>query len=181
MSHPQLIDQRRLNAGRDSLGQWVIARAAETEARLGFGYRPSDLAPVSWPALLREHHSCSITHAPLRVSSHDTDDIYRTDVETFVWRYWHNASHVRLGVGFTAYDEFEVADYHLGRLRCAGFGPRSLEHRLLHADTMGQTLLHAMSGRHPRSRCAFAVRVIEVGLDQAIAEEVRALGEAGAA
>ena len=79
-------------------------------------------------------------------------------------RFWHDTLHVALDLTFEAGDEMEVACHQLEVLRWVGFDAPSPEYRLLHADTIGQTLCVAMLGRFPANQLAFAVAALEHGL-----------------
>lgn len=80
--------------------------------------------------------------------------------------------------GFDADGETDVACFQLEVLRAAGFSHRSLEHRLLHADSLGQNLCLAMIGRYPTNQMRFALWCLSDGVDEAIAYEYASGGEA---
>jgi len=93
-------------------------------------------------------------------------------------RFWHDLSHVRFGLTFSSDDEMELGILHLEMLRSEGFEPNSWEFRLLHADTLGQTLCRVELGHFPADQRRFATTAAFHSIDAAIKEV--ASEEAGA-
>jgi len=165
---------RHLCIARRNLTSFVTERAEATARRLGFGWRGSELAPDSFAELQREHRSSELSGLPLRVSSHFCErTIYNSPDGNHAMRFWHDTSHVRLCLHFTPDDEMELGCYHLEVLRTHGFVAESLEHRLLHADTIGQTLCNATLGRFPIDQLHFAGIAMRLGVAGAIEDVAR--------
>jgi hypothetical protein len=82
---------------------------------------------------------------------------------------------VRLMAGFDVDGELEVAVAHLDVLRAWGFGPETFEHKLLHADTIGQLYFSLVTGTFPPDQLRFAEACLEVGTAEAIERERLAL------
>jgi hypothetical protein len=163
------MNDRHLCVARRNLTSFVTDQAEATARRLGFGWRGSELAPHSFVELQREHRSSELTGLPLRVSTRFCDrTIYTSPDGNRAMRFWHDTSHVRLGLTFTPDDEMELGCYHLEVLRAHGFAADSLEHRLLHADTIGQTLCNVTIGRFPIDQWRFAEIATRLGVASAI-------------
>jgi len=146
---------------------------------VGFGYRPSAHAPDTFETLSTEYRSCTCSGLPLRVSSLFCEHvIFEVSRENHALRFWHDTNHVQLRMDFSANGEMEVACYQLEALRAAGFASNSLEHRLLHADSIGQNFCLAVIGRYPIDQLQFDVWCVTDGVDEAIAYEFAKGGEA---
>jgi hypothetical protein len=163
-----------IEKAHQNLTAFVHEQAEAASRRVGFGWRATELAPATFDDLQREYKACTYTGLPLRVSSCLCDDtIYVDAAGNHAMRFWHDTSHVERGLAFTPDDEMELGCFHLEVLRAHGFEASSIEHRLLHADTIGQTLCVAMLGRFPRNQVGFARAALDHGVDGAIELEAR--------
>lgn len=164
-----------LHVARINLTEFIRARAEETKAELGFGWRPSVCVPVSFDAVTQEFRACAFSGLPMRVSSlHCGRIVYLTPEDEHAFRYLHSTRHVRLQAGFDLGGELRVASCHLAQLKRAGFGAGSIEFRLLYADTVGQAIFAAEHRCFPADRLRFALRGLASELPDAIAAERRA-------
>lgn len=163
------MSNRHLLLARRNLTGFVTEQAEAASRRLGFGWRASELAPESFKDLQHEHRSSELSRLPLRISPRFSErTIYCSRAANHAMRFWHDTSHVQLGLNFTPDDEIELGCYHLEVLRANGFTADSLEHRLLHADTIGQTLCHVTIGRWPIDQLRFAHTASRFGIGSAI-------------
>jgi len=168
------MNGRPLCIARRNLTSFVTEQAEATARRLGFCWRGSELAPDSFDELQREHRASKLSGLPLRVSSHFCDQaIYDSPIGNHAMRFWHDTAHVRLGLNFTPDDEMELACHHLEALRADGFAADSLEHRLLHADTIGQTLCNVTIGHFPIDQLRFAETAMRLDISAAIEDVAR--------
>lgn len=157
-------------AGR--LGDFIVDQANRARDRLGFGWRPAELAPSTYSELRQEHRASQLTLLPMRVSSLFCEQtIYGSPGTNHAMRFWHDTEHVRLSLKFEADDEMALGVHHLEVLRSAGFGAHSIEHRLLHADTIGQTLCIATLGRFPSNQKRFCDTAVRWGVQAAVERE----------
>jgi len=168
------MNGQHLCIARRYLTTFVTEQAEESSRRLGFDWRGSEVAPSNFTDLQREHRSSELSGLPLRVSSRFCDQsIYDSPRGNQAMRFWHDTSHVRLGLNFTPDDEMELGCYHLEALRAEGFAAASLEHRLLHADTIGQTLCKVTIGQFPIDQLRFAQTATRLGIAAAIEDVAR--------
>jgi hypothetical protein len=161
-----------LKSARESLSAFVVRQAEEAAEHEGFGWHASELAPSTYEAVRREYRGSQLSGLPYRVSSLHCENIIFTSPEAnHAMRFWHDMEHVRQRMTFDAEDEMVLGIHHLQVLRVAGFGPGTIEFRLLHADTIGQTLCGAMFGSFPHDQLRFAALAVTAGLDVALADE----------
>jgi hypothetical protein len=145
------------DGARANLRRFVLIEAGATAQMVGFGWRGDPDAPVDHRSLLRAHARSLLTGEPLPVSDeHMERTIYVDGRGNLAFRFWHDITHLRLGHGFDLDGEIEVSRAHLDVMAAAGFPPGSLEFELLHADTLGQTLCGAATGRFPTDQICFA-------------------------
>jgi hypothetical protein len=83
-------------------------------------------------------------------------------------RFVHDLEHATRQLGFSVEDELILGMHHLEALRVAGYCPDSFEHKLLHADTIGQTYCQALIGRYPYNQRFFAYDCVDLGVDAAV-------------
>ena len=154
------------------LGEFIVEQANRARDRLGFGWRPTDIAPSTYSELRREHRASELTCLPLRVSALFCDQtIYGSPTINHAMRFWHDTEHVRLSLNFEADDEMTLGVHHLEALRREGFGAHSIEHQLLHADTIGQTLCLAVLRRFPTDQKQFCATAVRWGVQAAVERE----------
>lgn len=167
-SPPELL------AARSQLSSFVSGRAREAADRLGFGWKGTPNAPETYQQLRGAYARSVETGAPLPISNKYCDrTIFLTPEDNVRFRFWHDTSHVQLGLSFRLDDEWELACWHLHEATAAGFGERSLAHRLLRADTLGQLLVQSVANRFPSDQRRFALGCITQGMDAGILDELR--------
>jgi hypothetical protein len=180
MSRYPCFDAPEISLARINLSSFIEKLAAETAEELGVGWRASPCAPSSLAELTAEFRSCQFSGLPVRISSLYCDStIYVSPATNQAFRFVHDSRHVFLQAGFETEPELLVASCHLARLKRAGFGPDSIEFRLLYADTVGQTLFLAETGRFVADQQRFALRCLNLPLAAAIAAESRPHSDAG--
>lgn len=167
-----------------NLSRFIRLQARMRRERLRFGWTPSIEAPSTFDQLLTEYELCAGGHTALRVSSLNCDPvIYDSPATNQAFRYWHDTSHIIFGLSFKTDDELELADHHLEAVRAEGYGPDTIEHQLLHADTFGQAYFQMCTGRFVGNQVRFDTNCVRVGVEEAVNQEVAALqlAERGAA
>lgn len=146
-----------LLAARTRLGKFVLSRA---QRQHGPGYRASEFGVSSWSELRARWNLCMVSGEPLPVwDGGSSKTIYLTPEINHAGRYWHDATHVRLGADFSLSGELRVAAKQIEVASCF-FGSSSLEVLLLTADTAGQALHYARSGEFVEDQLAFALDYI---------------------
>jgi hypothetical protein len=156
-----------------NLNRFVTVIAETWTQFTGFGWQGDPKAPTDYGSLLQAYVRSQLTGEPLPVSNQHSDrSIYGSPEGNLAYRFWHDVTHMRLGLGFELDDEIEVANVQLDVLRAAGFEPGSLEYELLHADTLGQTLAGAAIGSFPANQVCFARLSLESSLSKAIRAEL---------
>ncbi len=156
-----------------NLRRFVHVQATAAEELLGFGWTAHSDAPSEFAALRRAFLRSSLTGEPLPVSDeHCAGTIYGSPVANYAFRFWHDVTHVRLNCGFDLDGEIEVASAHLDVMRATGWGPGTLEHHLLHADTLGQVLCSVAIGGFPDDQACFARRAVTNSITEAIRAEL---------
>jgi hypothetical protein len=155
-----------------NLSRFVHAQARASEELIGFGWKLSSDAPSEFTALRRAFIRSRLTGQPLPVSdAHSAETIFGPSAN-YAFRFWHDVTHVRLNCGFDLDGEIEVATAHLDVLQAFGWGPGTLEHHLLHADTLGQVLCSVATGTFPDDQVCFARRVVTTSITEAIRAEL---------
>jgi len=152
-----------------NLGKLVHAQARAMQDILGFGWTPAAEAPSTFPELQRAFVASQVSGRALPVSNENSSSIVYDNLDQNVaFRFWHDSTHVLLGCGFDLDSELTVAIAHLDVLRAYGLGPGSLEHALLHADTVGQAICVATAGAFPVDQACFVRTSLERGLGSAV-------------
>lgn len=158
------VDRAVQRLGR--LWQWLSLYHA---AELGFGYVLQPDAPNTYSELLEAWERSRATGTALPISSENSDtSIYGSVKVNGAFRFVHDVLHITTGLSFTTDDELRVADLQLQSLRGAGFDSTSLEHRILHADLVGQTFAVARNGCFPSDQREFVVACLTRGIEEAV-------------
>ncbi|MDA8357188.1 MAG: hypothetical protein M0Z95_13060 [Actinomycetota bacterium] len=166
-----------IEQARGNLSRWVVELAQETAEELGVRWRGARIAPQTLDGVVAEFRAAMLTDLPVRVSNRFCEQtIYLSPADNVAFRFVHDSRHYFLRAGFETEPELLVASCHLARLRRAGYPPGSIEHRLLEADTIGQALFVARTGRFVSNQLRFALRCLSRSIDKAIAEEAAAEG-----
>ncbi len=157
------------------LSSFFEDRAGRTAAEAGFSWRPESSAPDRYPDLLAAYDRSRSTGESLPVSDLFCDDTVYLDPKTnMAFRFWHDISHVRLGLSFDLVDELELANWHLAELeRHTGQPKDGLAWRLLHADLVGQIYVMSLIGRFPHRQGAFVTDCAVRGFDIGVLAECR--------
>jgi len=164
------------DGARANLRRFVQILADASARMVGFGWRGDPDAPTDYRSLLHAYATSQFTGTPLPVSDeHMERTIYVDHAGNLAFRFWHDVTHLRLGLGFDLDGEIEVSRAHLDILAATGFPPGSLEYELLHADTLGQTLCGAATGRFPADQICFARLTLSSTLAVAIRGELHHL------
>lgn len=172
MSTDRSAPAAEIRLARLNLTKWIRSLATETASELGVTWRGSPCSPLSLRGIVDEFRAAIVTGLPVRVSDRYCErTIYVRPEDNIAFRFVHDSRHFFLGAGFTTEAELLVASCHLARLQADGFGPDSIEHRLLYADTVGQTLFLAETGSFVSNQVRFALRCLEGSVQQAIAAE----------
>ncbi|WP_041369336.1 hypothetical protein [Nakamurella multipartita] len=168
-------DSSQLLTARATLSSFVEERAHRAATENGFAWRPDSGAPDGYPELLAAYTLSRSTGEPLPVSDQFCDDTVYLDPKTnMAFRYWHDVSHVRLGLSFDLVDELELANWHLAELEQHTGQPRdSMAWHLLHADLVGQIYVMALVGRFPLNQGSFAKDCAVRGFDVGVLAECR--------
>jgi hypothetical protein len=164
----QLTDHH-LWVPRLNLGRFISDQARKVAAEHRMRYVPSAKAPSNYPALLLAYRSRARTGRPFPVRpEHYQQTIFTRPQLNWAFRFVHDLEHVRCHLSFSTLDELQVGAHHLEALRAAGYGPGSLEHKLLHADTVAQTYCFALLGRFPYNQRRFDFDCVKHGVDAAV-------------
>lgn len=163
---------------RNDLTTFVRQQAFDAEQRLGFSIRACADAPSTYQQLRGAYVESQASGEPLAVSNlYCADSVYLNPRDNVLFRFWHDTSHVKLGVSFALDDELELALWHLEQCTRAGFPTGSLPWMVLHADLVGQIQLMGLIGRFPINQRRFVTECIEYGFETGLLEEIRRIPE----
>lgn len=167
-----------LREARRALSRFVREKARETEERLGFGFYGCPDAPSTYQQLRGAYADSLTTKTALPIFDRFCEtSIYERPNDNMCLRYWHDCSHIQLGLSFSLDDELELANWHGLELTRAGFDPAGLAWRLFRADLVGQIYLMGMIGRFPRNQFRFASGCLIYGFDVGIQDEIRFISD----
>ncbi|WP_344069717.1 hypothetical protein [Nostocoides vanveenii] len=159
---------------RVEVAKFVRRTAKATAADVGFGWIAIPDAPSTYQQLRGAYAASQATGQPLPISSlNNEDSVFLKPEDNIAFRFWHDVSHVRLGLSFALADELELATWHLAQAELAGFAPGSLGYRLLEADHVGQVLMQALGGRFPFNQEAFVLTYARHGVGLGLLAELR--------
>jgi hypothetical protein len=169
------FDRADLFRARTNLTKFVETQSEFACRRVGVGFTPTPYAPDSIPATILALEVAQKTKTSFPVSSLYCDNVLFTTVEAnYAMRMWHDMCHISMGFSFEAEDEMLLGAHHLDVLRASGFGSETLEHKLFHADTVGQTQCLVDIGAFPTNQLRFAIVAARQGLTDAIEIEAMA-------
>lgn len=172
---PVFVSTPELQLARINLTRWINDLADETAAELGVKWRGSSCAPSTLAGVVDEFRTGMLSGLPVRISNRFCDKtIYLSPRDNVSFRFVHDSRHYFLRAGFDTEPELLVVSCHLARLQRAGYSPDSIEHRMLYADTVGQTLFLAETGQFVENQMRFALRCLSRPLQEAIASEAAA-------
>jgi len=176
------ISANELAVGRRVLSGFVRSEARNAADELGFGWRPAARAPADLEELRTEFRACHASGLPLRVLRGFSDKtVFDSPATNWAMRYVHDTRHVWLSADFTTEAELMVASCQLARAKAEGLTPGSLAYALLLADTVGQTLYVARTGRFVVFQLDFAVDCVRHDFDEAMGREINRTLVAGSA
>lgn len=159
---------------RNDLTSFVQAQTCETIARVGFTYEACPDAPSTYQQLRGAYAGSQANGTPLPISNQFCDSaIFLTNLDNVRFRFWHDVSHVTLGVSFRLEDELELGIWHLEQLERAGYPKHSLPWKVFQADIVGQIQLMALIGRFPIHQRRFVEDCVEYGTEIGLMEEIR--------
>lgn len=158
------------------LQQLVTTKAQLLSKEIGFDWVGSPLAPSTYQQLRGAYQHSVSTGYPLPVSNLFCErTIYLNPSDNVAFRFWHDASHVRLGLSFQLEDELELANWHLAEVKAAGYDEDTSVYRLLQHDLLGQVFLQGVIGRFPFDQEAFVATCMIQGLTVGLLSEIRRL------
>lgn len=173
-SAPLSCDAVQTMLARVEIAKFVRRTAKATGAEGGFGWVATPEAPSTYQQLRGAYAASLATGQPLPISSLNSEDsVFLEPEDNIAFRFWHDVSHVRLGLSFALADELELATWHLVQAERAGFAPSSLGYRLLEADHVGQVLMQALGGRFPFNQEAFVLTYARHGVGLGLLAELR--------
>lgn len=155
----ELNDKRReaFDFARHNLSEFIRERA-EWLGLFGVRMEVSASAPETYSALLHEWRACDGTCITVS-GMHCDNTIYTTPEVNHMFRFWHDYLHLEHKKPFTLAGELFIGALHCESV-AAHFGAGSMEHKLMMADTIGQSTFEAVTGAFPKDQRAFAWRFV---------------------
>lgn len=144
------------------LNDAIMAEARRLESLIGFGYTPDPMAPNTYEELRNRFGRSSVTKLPLPVFSGGSERTIYADREVnYAFRYCHDVSHIAGKWDFTLLGEIRTAYNQLTNLEVFhGYGPETLEWKLLYADTVGQTREYHRTGGFVEDQVKFVCEFV---------------------
>lgn len=142
------------NAACHNLSMFVLAEAQSIMNQYGVSMRAAPNAPDNYPDLLREWRECSGTRIVVS-SLNCANTIYTTPEVNHLFRFWHDWLHLEHDKPFTLAGELFIGAIHCDAV-ASFYGEGSMEHKLMIADTIGQSTYEALTGAFPKNQRAFA-------------------------
>jgi len=135
-----------IEAARRNLSSFVITKARDTAAKVGFGYVDVPNAPNDYDELKTAWNASKSSRMALPVWNGQSDKtIYTNPGANYAFRFWHDVLHCVLNKGFTTAEEIAIGAIHVKEVQ-AEFGHDSLEAIMMYADTIGQSMYAACNG-----------------------------------
>lgn len=173
----QAFTDAELTAARETLTGFVWERAEATRARTGVGWVFASDAPNTYRELRAAWERSLTTGAPLPVlNDHSESVIFSSPEGNFVYRYWHDVTHLERERNFTNPHELDMATFHLWDAEQHGLTRGSLPWRLLHADAVGNVLHWSVYREYVRDQRVFILNAVRFGLDAALVGEAARMG-----
>lgn len=159
-AHEELRAQRTaaFDFARHNLSEFIRAEAESIMRQYGVTMKVSCCAPDTYDELGQQWYGCngkSITVSSL----HCENTIYTTPEVNHLFRFWHDWLHLQEMQDFTLSGELYIGAIHC-RAVAAFYGAGSMEHKLMVADTIGQSTFEAVTGAFPDDQRAFAWRFV---------------------
>lgn len=151
----------RMTMTRHNLTVHVTQLANNLSKTLGIGFEDVEDAPDNYRALVLKFNASLQTGKPVPVYSEGSENtIYTNKHGNYAFRFWHDFLHYVNDYDFSIEGELLVADLHLKNIRDT-FGFKSLEYRLIYADTIGQIYYYKRYQAFPDNQLDFALAYIE--------------------
>lgn len=153
----QALDAQRQEAfdfARHNLSEFIRAEAQSIMNQYGVRMVAWEGAPETYSdlCLMWELYNGSCIEVS---NQHCERTIYSTPEVNHLFRFWHDWLHLQHGKAFDLSGEL-----YIGALHCEAvasfYGKHSLEHKLMIADTIGQSTYEAVAGKFPDDQRAFA-------------------------
>lgn len=177
MSGRATFTESELQAARETLTAFVWERAEATRARTGVDWVFTPDAPDTYTELRQAWDVSLSTGGPLPISNTDSESVIFTEPEgNFVYRYWHDVTHLERERNFSNPHELDMAVFHLWDAEQHGLTRGSLPWRLLHADAIGNVLHWSVFREFVLDQRLFVVNVAAFGLEAALLGEAARRG-----
>lgn len=142
------------------LSELVRQQANQMRQLTGIDIVSTADAPSTFNELMLAYHRAKLNTGYLPVSNlHCDNTIYTTPGCNVMFRYWHNMLHCMRGCDFSLAGELAV-----GAAHCAVvanyLGADSLEHKLMMADTIGQSMHEKITGSFPADQWEFCFNFV---------------------
>lgn len=169
--------EAQLQAACETLTTFVWERALATRARTGVDWAFAPDAPNTYKELRQAWQHSLSTGAPLPVLNDHSESVIFTEPEgNYVYRYWHDVTHLERERNFSNPHELDMASFHLWDAEQHGLTRGSLPWRLLHADAVGNVLHWAVYREYVRDQKVFILNAVRYGLDAALIAEAARMG-----
>ncbi|SIS17840.1 hypothetical protein [Microbacterium sp. RURRCA19A] len=177
MSRRATFTESELQAARETLTAFVWERAEVTRARAGVDWVFTPDAPNTYTELRQAWEVSLSTGAPLPVLNDHSESVIFTEPEgNFVYRYWHDVTHLERERNFSNPHELDMAMFHLWDAEQHGLSRGSLPWRLLHADAIGNVLHWSVYRDYVPDQRVFVENVVCFGLEAALLGEAARRG-----
>ncbi len=170
-----IVPTVRVASARRYLGATIASRAALKAAQYGVGWEPVTLAPSTLSDMTETFVACQEGGRPFPVdTSWSSQDLFLTAAQQYAWRFLQAIGQIEEGGGESFPDQLELGLWCLAQLDATRTPPGSVVWRLLHAETVGQLYVRAISGQAVTDSVKFALASLTLGIDEAIADAVEA-------
>lgn len=156
----ELNDKRReaFDFARHNLSEFIRAEAEGILRSFGVKMAVSMSAPETYDALLCEWAACGGEYITVS-GMHCDNTIYTAPEVNHMFRFWHDYLHLQYHKPFTLAGELFIGALHCDAV-ASFYGAGSMEHKLMMADTIGQSTFEAVTGKFPEDQRAFAWRFV---------------------
>lgn len=177
MSGRATFTESELQGARETLTTFVWERAEATRARTSVEWVFTPDAPDTDKELRRAWDVSRATGVPLPISSAASESVVFTEPEgNFVYRYWHDVTHLERERNFSHPHELDMAVFHLWDAGQHGLTLGSLPWRLLHADAIGNVLHWSVFREFVLDQRVFVENVVCFGIEAALLGEAARRG-----
>ena len=159
-AHEELRAKRTeaFDFARHNLSEFIRAEAQSIMNQYGVRMVAWDGAPETYSelCLMWELYNGSCIEVS---DQHCGSTIYTTPEVNHLFRFWHDWLHLQYSADFSLSGELEIGAIHCDAV-AKFYGKGSMEHKLMMADTIGQSTFEAVTGAFPKDRRAFAWRFV---------------------